>query len=835
MTRDLRPAWRVVALLGIAWWLADRWLLAPAPPLVWSLGRDALWGLPVQGLILAAAALLLARGRSAAFALVPALLLVVATLAPAPGVTRAPLALLRYTAALGAGTPSGILAGLSGLLLLLAATAATAAAITGRLQRSAGAVLLGLAVAPPLLQLLLHAFGVAPVAAGRLTWSLVASCVGFGLVWWSLPRLVADGVMSRPGRLEGRLLAGLLPAGVLLAYVAVKLEAAGLSAGDENIYFYDVLLFTRGILPYRDFFFAHPPLHVVIPGLLCMVTGFSLTVLKLVPLAASCVTGLAVWDTVRRPFGQVGAAAGLVGWLFALEQLQASSNLTGVNLTVLFMALSLWCVVRHRPLAGGLLAGAAVTTGVYAAPLLAAVPLVLAFRDPKGLVRFLAGALGVALAVNLGFRALAGPDYWNQVYLFHTLKPVHSEQTQAGWLALRGVDWAWLGALWALVLAGGALRGPLGARIARLGLGRSALAALAVAAGALALLVVHRAAQAADPTGPARVLRDLTVLLDGKEFQRTGYYHAGLLLGAVLMPLAWAAGRMARLRGLAGSGTWAPAALFTLLFTASLAELSVLRETYSFYYLVLLLPAALATGALAGLAWSGLTAGGWVRPLGAAVLLWLACLGPVLALDIGKERFPEESKGAGQVKCYPWKESFPDNPLGGQVRARLWRHCRIQGSLEDPVPRYLWNKKHHFNEAHEVAAYIKANSAEGETLAGASMTTPLLAILSGRDVAAGFVDTNRKRFSAGLVTEEDFWAAVCRTPVRYIVTSPRSMFTPRRMSRHPVIRRYFKPDKLFDIPALKFSGRYPLVLFRRVADSPEDDGTWCRWPDGRKQ
>ena len=121
MTRDLRPAWRVVALLGIAWWLADRWLLAPAPPLVWSLGRDALWGLPVQGLVLAAAALLLARGRSAAFAVVPLLLLVVATLAPAPGVTRAPLALLRDAAALGGGTPSGILAGLSGLLLLTAA------------------------------------------------------------------------------------------------------------------------------------------------------------------------------------------------------------------------------------------------------------------------------------------------------------------------------------------------------------------------------------------------------------------------------------------------------------------------------------------------------------------------------------------------------------------------------------------------------------------------------------------------------------------------------------------------------------------------------------------
>ena len=832
MTRDLRPAWRVVALIGIAWWLADRWLLAPTPPLLWNLGRADLWGLPVQGLILAAAALLLRRQR---LALVPLLLLVVATLAPAPGVDRVPLAILRYAAALGGGTPTGVLAGLAGVLLLIGALGGAAAAGTGRFQRYAGGGLLALAFGPALIQLLLHATGTAPVAASRLAWSLFASGVGFGLLWWSLPRLVAEGVVARPGPWEGRLLAGLVPAGVLVAYVAVKLEAAGLSAGDENIYFYDVLLFTRGVLPYRDYFFAHPPLHVVLPGLLCMVTGFSLTLLKLLPLAASCGTGLAVWDTVRRTFGPVGGAAGLVGWLFALEQLQASSNLTGVNLTVLFMALSLWCVVRHRPLAAGLLAGAAVSTGVYAAPLLAAVPLVLAFRDPKGLLRFLAGSVGLVLAINLGFRALAGPEYWDQVYLFHTLKPVRPEQAEAGWLALRGVDWAWLGALWGAVVAVGALRVPLGARLASLGLSRSALAGLGIAGGALALLVIYRSSQGADPSGPARVLRDLGVLLDGKELQRTGYYHAGLLLGAALLPLAWLAGRVGRLRGLADAGAWAPAALFVLLFVGSLAELSVLRETYSFYYLVLLLPAALAAGATAGLAWTGLSAGGWARPLGAAALLWVLCLGPVLALDVGRERFPEESAGAGQVKCYPWKDSFPDNPLGGQVRARAWRHCRIKGSLEDPVPRYLWNKKHHFAKAHDVGAYIAANSAEGETLAGASTTTPLLAILSGRDVAAGFVDTNRKRFSAGLSTEADFWEAICRTPIRYVVASPRSMFTPRRMSRHPVIRRYFKPDKLFDIPTLKFSGRYPLVLFRRVADTPDDDGYYCRWPHGGKQ
>ena len=852
MTRDLRPFWRITALLGVAWWLADRWLLLPTPPLPWSWARADLWGLPVQGLLLAAAALLLRRDHgTAALAMVPLLLLLVSALAPVPGVAHTPLAIRRYAEVLAGGSPTGILVGSSGFALLGAVLFGGGAILCGRLHRAAGAILLAVALLPPLGQLLLHAAGAAPVAASRLAWSLAASLAGFGILWKAIPRLAADGLAARPGRREGIALAGLFPAGLLLAYVAVKLETAGLSAGDENIYFYDVLLFTRGSLPYRDFFFAHPPLHLVIPGLLCLVTGFSLTALKLLPLIVSAMTGLVVWDTVRRPFGAVGGAAAMVAWLFALEQLQASSNLTGVNLTVLFMALSLWSVVRNRPLGGGLLAGAAVCTGVYAAPLLAAVPLVLAFRDPKGLLRFLAGALGIALLINLGFRALAGPGYWEQVYLFHTLKPVDPAQVKAGWLALRNADWAWLAALWTLVVAGGALRRPVEARLTRLGLTRGAMLGLAAAGAALVLLVVFRSWRSDDPTGAARVLRNLGVLLKGKEFQRTAYFHVDLLLACLLLPLAQVGARIARIPIATTGAAWGSAALFTLVALGSAAELSVLRETYSFYYLVLLLPAALAAGATAGIAWAALVAAARPRtePNGllgprarratamaaATSLLWLACLGPVFALDISRTRFPEELDSAGQVACYPWKDSFPANPFGGAVRSRIWRHCRIKGALEATVPRALWNKKHHFTMAHEIGAYIAANTDEGETLAGASMTTPLLAILSGRDIAAGFVDTNRKRFSAGLVTEEEFWETVCRTPLRYVVASPRSFFSPRRMSRHPVIRRYFTLDRIFDVPTLKFSGRYPLVLFRRVADTPDEDGAWCHWPPPGRQ
>src|SRR5580698_626510 len=46
-------------------------------------------------------------------------------------------------------------------------------------------------------------------------------------------------------------------------YVALKSYQLNLSDSDENIYFYMALRTAfGGLLPYRDYFFAHPPLHL---------------------------------------------------------------------------------------------------------------------------------------------------------------------------------------------------------------------------------------------------------------------------------------------------------------------------------------------------------------------------------------------------------------------------------------------------------------------------------------------------------------------------------------------------------------------------------------------
>ena len=54
--------------------------------------------------------------------------------------------------------------------------------------------------------------------------------------------------------------------GIILGYLALKWSCFHYSATDENIYFYQAAAWAEGVLPYRDFFFAHPPLHIAPPA-----------------------------------------------------------------------------------------------------------------------------------------------------------------------------------------------------------------------------------------------------------------------------------------------------------------------------------------------------------------------------------------------------------------------------------------------------------------------------------------------------------------------------------------------------------------------------------------
>ena len=235
----------------------------------------------------------------------------------------------------------------------------------------------------------------------------------------------------------------------------------------------------------------------------------------------------------------------------------------------------------------------------------------------------------------------------------------------------------------------------------------------------------------------------------------------------------------------------------------------------------------------------------------ATLMLGLCTLWVPYGHWVGEKRFPEELEAAGQLACYSLPPNAP-SPLSGWVRSTWVPPCRWRGGSEPGVWHYLWKKTRYFANAEAIARFVAENSQPEETILGTSLVAPLIALLSDRRLAAGYVDTNSKRFKSGmtkdpnayleicrqqaygtvarckaLAAEREMWDEVCRTPLRFIIAGPRSFFTPRRMKTHPVLRKHFRPVTWYNEPYTNSSGRYAIVLYWRVRDEPYPDGSYC--------
>ena len=205
-----------------------------------------------------------------------------------------------------------------------------------------------------------------------------------------------------PGRMRLAIDVPIL-AGLLLCWLVLKSFGLGPAVSDENIYFYDAWLMSQGELPYRDFFFAHPPLGLI-PGWLvfALLGEFDATALKGLPVAASALSGALVYVVTRRVGGTIGAVVAACLFLFSYDLLRASSHWTGINTSVAWLTLGMAAGLRGRGvLAGGALA-LGVCTGVYVAPAALSLLGCLLLANTRDGVRALASSAVVWLAINSG-------------------------------------------------------------------------------------------------------------------------------------------------------------------------------------------------------------------------------------------------------------------------------------------------------------------------------------------------------------------------------------------------------------------------------------------------
>lgn len=603
-----------------------------------------------------------------------------------------------------------------------------------------------------------------------------------------------------------------LPAVVLFLFFLMKTHAFLPSTTDENIYFYMAARLAEGKLPYRDFFFAHPPLHLAIPALVFKLTGgFHLAVAKAIPAVAALLAGVLVHVTGRRLGGTFAGLVAMILFLFATETLKASTNLTGISETTMLLVAGASALVFRRWLLSGVLFALAAHTGFYMVAVPVALLAVFAFGDRRGLVRFGGAFLGVYAAIFALCLAVGGENYLQGVFYYHWGKPAKSAM-------LPYVD-------------------------------------------------------GMNPFAPLRALfHNLGLFLDAEMWRRTLYYHAHLFWGSVVavgaILLAFAREREAASApkpcaagGAEGKpakqGWWhlvrpadlladrpsAGARLLLYALVVLLVEFSMFKELYEFYFTLMLPFAAWLTGfavvTAARAAWEAAESKppALVAPL---AIIGLFCLWLPVAAHANRV-FPDELSEAGKLKEYTYSEPPVWKPLGPLVKALFWKDYRVKGEMGLGLRHYLWNKKLYVSKADEMAAWVRDHTKEGDTITGGSLIAPLIALLSGRNLAADIADTNSKTFWSDMSLGRDhadlahdpearrraieaervhqFFEKVCATPITYVISAQQTYFNEKRIRDLKTMQRHFTLEKTFVEDRNKHWGTEQYGFWRAKSDA----------------
>jgi hypothetical protein len=507
-------------------------------------------------------------------------------------------------------------------------------------------------------------------------------------------------------------------AAVVLFYLALRTYQFHVADSDENIYFYMALRTAAGaVAPYRDYFFAHPPLHLglavlalklgaLFEGARAMIDpaawgegGAALVAVKSIGLVSGALGGVFVYRAVRRASGRLEAF--IAGTMFLLSPDVLHGFFTGVTEALMLSALGLERTLAGRDRQAGLAFGAACLVAMYAAPFGLGVWLVLLVSSRRRALTLALATAAPLLFVHGLFLLWAGRAYWDGVFAYHLHKPKLGEGVVGHELLLMLRRSPLLVAAVPAALVTLARGGQGKSLRARLGdEPRVQLAAFALA-GLAATLVFVAATRAV-----------------------FHYYFVMLVLGVALL--------------------------------AGLAYGELVRRLL-----------ALARALRAPRAGPALRA----SALAAAALLAAPLAGLALARQPAARRTEIPDSAVGHPAARTWRSSPTLGPLDGAVHALLWRDEQRLGDIYPVWTQFLWDASQTFDIAEVFARYARERLPGDATIFGDSTLASAVALQSRRRLALDEADTNFMRWKSGVTPTAAFVERLRAAPPALIVFS----------------------------------------------------------------
>ncbi len=192
---------------------------------------------------------------------------------------------------------------------------------------------------------------------------------------------------------------------------------------DENNYFYLGKLISEGKTPYKDFFFAHPPLQIYLFGILFKLAGFNYFLLKSVATLFTLLSAYLIYELTKK-YGTKESILAVFLFLFTTTVFYSGSINYGINIAATLVLLSYYLLTEKRKpfLAGMGLALAALTVN-HVLPIAAGFLIFLLLKNRSSLQSFLSGFLTLILPLYLLLQGITQGEFIRQVFFYHVTKP----------------------------------------------------------------------------------------------------------------------------------------------------------------------------------------------------------------------------------------------------------------------------------------------------------------------------------------------------------------------------------------------------------------------------
>ncbi|MBU2616811.1 MAG: glycosyltransferase family 39 protein [Nanoarchaeota archaeon] len=204
----------------------------------------------------------------------------------------------------------------------------------------------------------------------------------------------------------------------VVLFLIIKLSQLSYKFSDGFTYMYMGNLVLEGLVPYKDFFLANPPLQIYLMALVQTLIGENFLLLKLIPLFATIGSSFFIYGFMKRKFGDFQALTASILFLFSFLILLTTDYSTGIHLTLFFTLGAIYFTGEERAFFSGVFGSLALLTRIYAIfPLTGIGIYYLIYRREKFL-SFSAGTLSIFFPVSLVFQIMSHGAYLDQIFFF---------------------------------------------------------------------------------------------------------------------------------------------------------------------------------------------------------------------------------------------------------------------------------------------------------------------------------------------------------------------------------------------------------------------------------